>query len=201
MFTRLTALTVAAVLGAFLAGCGGGGGEVKSDMGKMSGPALSAKEVALTEDWDNLSKDILKAHPNETPAQVQKEKQIMGDLLVIYRIQAENAFAAAKNAAGPAQAAELQNAIMAVTKLGQEGDKRINDIKMTLQKGGHHYTKAEGSDEEYIYINPTAKKAFMDEANKLRALLASGKQATAAEIDAIAVNVSMTFDKAMKMKT
>jgi hypothetical protein len=199
MSTRLTALSAAAVLGAFLTGCGGGA--VKDDMKKMGAADLSAREMVLVDEWDALAKEILKVHPNETPAQNLKEKQIMGDLLVIYKMQADNAFASAKAAKPEAQAPEIESAILAVTKLGKEGDKRVNDIKMALQKGGHHYSKAESSEEEYIFISPKAKMAFMEEAAKLRGLLAAGKPATAAEIDMISISVSRTFDDAMKMKT
>ncbi len=199
MSRKLMALSAAAVFGLYLAGCGGEG--KMDDMAAAGGGVLSAKETKLVEDYDALAKEILKVHPNETEVQKQKELQIVGELLAIYRAEAENAFAAAKAVKGEAQAGGIKKAIESVTKLALEGDKRVNDIKLALQKGGHHHTKAEGSDEEYIYIDAKAKKALMEDVNKLRALLVTGKEATAAELDAIAADVFATVDGAMKKKT
>jgi outer membrane murein-binding lipoprotein Lpp len=198
MTRNVMAFLSTVVLGALLAGCQG---ESKKSDTMMSPTDLSARETALVEEWKALSQDILKSHPNETPAQNQKEIQIVGDLLGVYKMQAENAYAGAKAAKGDAQAAEIRSAMDAVTKLAMEGDKRVNDIKMTLQKGGHHYSKAEGSEEEFIFINPKAKKALMDEVAKMRTWLAAGKPASAADLDASAANVWAAYEGAMKKKT
>jgi len=180
----------------FLAACKtpSGGGAFKIE---------GASEEAVVDRYDKLAGEILAAHPNTTEAQKTEELSLVRALLGIYKFQADTSLAAAKAAGGKEQVAPLEKAIAAVTNLAREGDKRVNDVKLRLQKGGHHHSKAEGSDEEWILVKPEARKALMEDTAKLRALLqgaTNGTTAPAADLDAIWKHVDEAADAAIALK-
>ena len=121
----------------------------------------------------------------------------MRALLTKYRAEAIKALDAAKTATAATQATDLKAAIEAITKLAQEGDNTVMGIKNTLRQGGHHHNKEEGSTDEYIFVNGKARKALMDDAQKLRDMVAGGKQATAADLDPIQKDVNTIADEAL----
>ncbi len=200
----LTMLSAVAVLG-FLCSCKGTGSTTAGAAGAAASGTAAAEENRLVAEYDQLATEMLKVHPNETEAQKKQEIDLIRTLLGVYKTQADADFTAAKAAPdAKAQGKALESAIEDVTKVAQEGDKRINDIKLRLQKGGHHHTKAEGSDEEYILVDPAAKKSLMGEVAKLRGLLLganAGKMATVPDLDPIQKNVDELADKAVKAKT
>jgi hypothetical protein len=144
-----------------------------------------ATEEALVARYDALADEILKVHPNETEAQKAEEIGIVRALLGVYKGQADAALTGAKAAGGKEQVTPLEKAIDAVTYLAREGDKKVNDVKLRLQKGGHHHSKAEGSDEEWILVKPADRKALMDDAAKLRELLAGANNGQAAPVETL----------------
>ncbi len=198
IMARFTVMLSAVGLMALLAGCSG-----QQGVGGTSG-LTAGGEDALVAQYDKLSEAILKeTNKNGTEAQRKEELGIVRSLLTIYQGKANAALTAAKTAQGKDQVKPLQDGIQAVTDIAQEGDKRVNDIKLKLQKGGHHHTKAEGSDEEFIFVNPAQKKALMADAQKLREMLAgaeTGKTAPAADIDAVQKDVNDNTDQALKSK-
>ncbi len=185
MKNQLSVLCLVVVLGG-LAGC--------AELGKgAAGSGLAAREAQLVEQYDVIAVKIIE---NE-----RQEIETMRSLLGVYLSQAEMAFEAAKGAEGDAQKADLKAGMEAIGKLAQEGDKRVDEIKNRLRKAGHHHTKADDdSGEEYILVNTKTKKALMAEAEKVRALMASGKAITAAELDAILQAVNSAVEPIIKPK-
>ncbi len=197
----MAALSVVCLVG-LLSSCKEGPG--MSGATGMAAGGLSAQEDQLVARYDQLAKDILKAHPNETEAQKKEEVELVRSLLGVYKTQADASLMAAKVAQGKDQAKPLESAIEEVTKIAQEGDKRVNDIKLQLQKGGHHHTKAEdGSGDEYVLVDTKTKKALTADADKLRVMLAAAKTgaaASAADIEAIQKDVDSLASQALQAK-
>lgn len=187
--SRIIFLAIA-VAGLGLAGCkscpcGGGGQGAAFDVAGATEPQLVAR-------YDVLADEILKVE--------KEELDIMKALLKVYKGQADAALTAAKAAPAAGQEKPLGDAIEAVTKIALEGDKAVNDTKLKLRKGGHHHSKAEGEAEEYILVDPKSKAALMDEAKKLRELLAGAKGGTAApaaDLEAVQKTVDELADKAI----
>jgi len=167
MLSKTVSVALAVVSCLWVGGC-------KSTGGGTGGDASADRETALVSEYEVLSDRIL--------ADRGRELALMKDLIDIYRSQADEALATASTATGDERAAALKTAIQSITKISQEGDTRVDGIKLKLRKGGHHHNQEEGSEEEYIFIDSKAKKALMAEAEKLRAALASG-----GEVDLAAV--------------
>jgi hypothetical protein len=180
-------LTLAAA-GLFLAGC-----ECMKSKGSVGAfDAAGANEEGLVARYEVLADEILRVE--------KEEMDIMRALLRNYKAQTDTALTAAKAVQAKDQVKPLETAIEAVQKIALEGDKRIRDTKLKLQKGGHHHTKAEGSEEEYVLVDPKTKAALMDHVGKLRALLAGaqgGTTAPAADLEAIMKDVDTLADKAI----
>jgi len=180
-----------AAAGLFLAGCEC----MKSKGAGASFNPAGAGEQELVARYGVLADELLRAE--------KEEYEINRTLLGIYKGQADAALTAAAAAQGKDQAAPLEKAVLAVTSLAQEGNDQVTAIKTRLKKGGHHYTKAEGTADEYIFVEPKAKQSLMNDVKRLREMLAGaqgGTTAPAAEMDAIKVNVDALAEAAMSVK-
>jgi hypothetical protein len=177
-----------AASGLLLAGC-----ECMKSKGTAGAfDVAGANEEGLTARYGVLADEILRVE--------KEEVDLMRALLKNYKAQADAALTAAKAGQAKDQVTPLGNAIEAVQKIALEGDKRVRDTKLKLQKGGHHHTKAEGETEEYVLVDPKAKAALMEDVAKLRALLAGaqgGTAAPAADLEAIGKDVDAQADKAI----